>query len=340
MKNTGSLSEQTNKASLKQEIAKEKAEIVDSLGKLEMGLEEALAETRENIPRQALESNFDGSQRFQVHVPNPRPSSIQIVDDKSANFYNGRYNPTTNNQGETSNSTSQPIKTSLANATSYFQFPNADTNGIVANYNGGLRWPQEQAMPYLPNVNVIKPKINDEFQGLAPNPVANELASNANLQTQSLRFNQVATKPLNLNLGLNPVDNQQRNNTDLDESNPLTSQPPYNNDFNLPANMPFANQRLVNPYLNPGETIQSYVGRPPLTPPLAHAYPLSHEHEALLPPLNHQQLPPLNHNNLVAAAETTRYTGSDANAFSSQGKMHLFQLILLNLVDNLSVCRK
>ncbi|XP_078359625.1 uncharacterized protein LOC144644082 isoform X4 [Oculina patagonica] len=68
-----------------------------------------------------------------------------------------------------------------------------------------------------------------------------------------------------------------------------------------------------------GELTQSYVGKPPLTPPLEHAYPSSHEHVAFLPPLNHQQLPPLNHNNLVAT-ETSRYTGSDVNAFSSPGQ--------------------
>ncbi|XP_067038773.1 uncharacterized protein [Acropora muricata] len=68
-----------------------------------------------------------------------------------------------------------------------------------------------------------------------------------------------------------------------------------------------------------GETVQSYVGKPPLTPPLEHAYPMSHQHAALLPPLNNQPLPPLNHNNLIAAADTNRYTGSEANTFASQG---------------------
>ncbi|XP_022799604.1 uncharacterized protein LOC111337536 isoform X3 [Stylophora pistillata] len=68
-----------------------------------------------------------------------------------------------------------------------------------------------------------------------------------------------------------------------------------------------------------GEMIQSYVGKPPQSPPLEHAYPLSHENEALLPPLNHPQLPPLNHNDLVST-ETSSYTGSDVNSFSSPGQ--------------------
>ncbi|XP_027047022.1 uncharacterized protein LOC113674731 isoform X3 [Pocillopora damicornis] len=68
-----------------------------------------------------------------------------------------------------------------------------------------------------------------------------------------------------------------------------------------------------------GEMIQSYVGKPPQSPPLEHAYPLSHDNEALLPPLNHQQLPPLNHNDLVST-ETSSYTGSDVNSFSSPGQ--------------------
>ena len=199
------------------------------------------------------------------------------------------------------------------------------TNQNINSFNPGPSRPQEQSLPYLSNVNIYQPKADDEFQRIVPNPVANELTSNANMQTQSLRYNQVKTNPISngLNLRLNTADNRQRNSTEFDDGNPLTSQPPYNNDFNLP-NLPSPNQPYVNPYLNPGEMIQSYVGKPPLSPPLEHAYPLSHEHEALLPPLNHQQLPPLNHNNVVAATETSKYTGSDVNAFSSQGKARQF----------------
>lgn len=309
----GSLSDKSNKAALKQEIVKEKAKIVDSLGKLEMGLEEALAETRGNIPRPATASNFDGNQRFQIQVPNPAPSKFQTAGDKSFNLYNGQFNPTINKVTEAKFSRPQ-LTSNSPNATSFMQFPGLGPSQMVNNYNAGPRRLQEQPLPYLSNENINKPKANDEFQRLVPNPIANELTSNVNLQTQSLRFNQIAAKPLNLNLGLNAVDNQQRNNTAFDDGNPLTSQPPYNNDFNLP-NMPFANQRYVNQYLNSGEMTQSYVGKPPLSPPLEHAYPLSHEHKALLPPLNHQQLP---------ATETSRYNGNDANAFSSQGKRHSF----------------
>ena len=311
--NKESQSDKSNKASLKQEIAKEKAEIVDSLGKLEMGLEEALAETRGNIPKPAPESNVDDNQRFQVQVPNPGPLNFQTVGDKSSNPYNGQFNPTINNVTEAEISRPQLISNS-PNTTSFVQFPGLGASQVVNNYNAGPTRPQEQPLPYLPNVNINQPNTNDAFQRLVPNPISNELTSNVNLQTQSLRFNQMAVKPLNLNLGLNTVDNQQRNNTEFDDGNPLTSQPPFNNDFNLP-NMPIANQRYVNQYLNSGEMTQNYVGRPPLSPPLEHAYPLSHENQALLPPLNHQPLP---------ASETSRYNGNDANAFTSQGKTHSF----------------
>jgi len=84
-----------------------------------------------------------------------------------------------------------------------------------------------------------------------------------------------------------------------------------------------------------GETVQSYVGKPPLTPPLEHAYPMSHQHAALLPPLNNQPLPPLNHNKLIAAADTNRYTGSEANTFASQGRktkmMFLYMCISISV---------
>lgn len=318
-KNTDSLSDKNNKASLKQEIAKEKAEIVDSLGKLEMGLEEALDETRGNVPKPTPENNLDNSQRFQVQVPNPGPLSFQMAEDKSSNPSDEQYNPTINTLTNAENPNPQVIS-NTPNVTPVLQTPGLVTNAMVNSYNAGPSRPQEQPLPYLSNVNINQPKANDEFHRLVPNPIANELTSNANLQTQSLRFNQVANKPVNngLNLVLYAVDNQRRNNTEFDDGNPLTSQPPYNNDFNLP-NMPSPNQ----PYVNPGEMTQSYVGNPPLSPPLEHAYPLSHEHEALLPPLNHQQLPPLNHNNLVAT-ETSRYTGSDPSAIASQGKTYQF----------------
>ena len=325
-KNEESLSDKNNKASLKQEIAKEKAEIVDSLGKLEMGLEEALAETRENVPRPTPGNKLDQSRRFQVQVPSPGPSSFPVVGGQSYSAYGTQYNPPLN----TITNAGYPIPQIIIktpNATSVVQPPGSGTNQMVNGYNAGPIRPQEQHLPYLSNVNINQPKPNDEFQRLVPNPIANELVSNVNLQTQSLRFNQVTTKPVNLNLGLNTMNNQQRNNTEYDDGNPLTSQPPYNNEFNSP-NLP-PNRPYVNQYLNPGEMTQSYVGKPPLSPPLEHAYPLSHEHEALLPPLNHQQLPPLNHNNLVAT-ETSRYTGGDANAFSSQGKIHKFDFCMLN----------
>lgn len=320
IKNKDVSGNEKKKSSLKKEIAKEKAEIVDSLGKLEMGLEEALAETRENVPTpQPPGYNFGNSQPFQVQVPSPGPANFQMVKDGSVDPSAIQFNPTLNKLTNTGNSKINPPR-----ITGVSQTPGMGTNPIINSYNAAPGRPQVPTLPYISNVN--QPKANDEFQRqrLAPNQIANELTSNVNLQTQSLRFNQIANKPNSnglsqiQNLGLNMVANQPRNSTEFDDGNPITSQPPYNNDFNLP-NVLSPNQPYVNPYLNPGEMIQSYVGKPPLTPPLEHAYPSSHEHEAFLPPLNHQQLPPLNHNNLVAT-ETSRYTGSDVNAFSSQGK--------------------
>jgi len=228
-----------------------------------------------------------------------------------------QFNPTLNNLTNTGNPLISSVK-----STDVSQTPSVEANSIINSYNAAPGRPQEPVLPYL----TYQPKANDEFQRqrLAPNQIANELTSNVNLQTQSLRFNQAAAKPNSnglsqmQNLGLNVVANQPRNGTEFDDGNPVTSQPPYNSEFNLP-NIASPNQQYVNPYLNPGEMIQSYVGKPPLTPPLEHAYPMSHEHEALLPPLNHQQLPPLNHNDLVAT-ETSRYTGSDVNAFPNQGE--------------------
>lgn len=291
---------------------------MDSLGKLEKGLEDALAETRENVPTpQPNGYNFANRQPFQV--PTPGPSNFQTVGVGRFVGSALQFNPTFNNLTNTGNLQINSLK-----STDVSQTPSVGTNSIINNYNTVLGRPQEPILPYLTNVN--QPMANDEFQRqrLAPNQIANELTSNVNLQTQSLRFNQAAAKPNSnglsqiQNLGLNAVANQPRNGTEFDDGNPVTSQPPYNNEFNLP-NVPSPNQQYVNPYLKPGEMIQSYVGKPPLTPPLEHAYPLSHEHEALLPPLNHQQLPPLNHNDLVAT-ETSRYTGSDVNAFPNQGK--------------------
>lgn len=293
---------------------------MDSLGKLEKGLEDALAETRENVPTpQPQGHNFGNSQPFQVRVPTPGPSNFQTVGVGRFTTSALQFNPTLNKLTNTGIPQINPPKTTDASQT-----PGFGTNSIINSYNAAPGRSQEPTLPYLTNVN--QPQSNDEFQRqrLAPNQIANELTSNVNLQTQSLRFNQIATKPNSnglsqiQNLGLNVVATQPRNDTEFDDGNPVTSQPPYNDEFNLP-NVPSPNQRYVNPYLNPGEMIQSYVGKPPLTPPLEHAYPLSHEHEALLPPLNHQQLPPLNHNDLVAT-ETSRYTGSDVNAFSNQGK--------------------
>ena len=261
------------------------------------------------------EYNFGNRQPLQVRIPAPGPSvGVGRFTGSALQF-----NPTLNNLTNTGNPRINSLK-----STDVSQTPSVGTNTIINGYNAAPGRPQEPILSYLTNVN--QPKANDEFQRqrLAPNQIANELTSNVNLQTQSLRFNQAAAKPNGnglsqiQNLGLNVVANQPRNDTEFDDGNPLTSQPPYNSEFNLP-NVPSPNQQYVNPYLNPGEMIQSYVGKPPLTPPLEHAYPMSHEHEALLPPLNHQQLPPLNHNDLVAT-ETSRYTGSDVNAFPNQGK--------------------
>ncbi|XP_078359624.1 uncharacterized protein LOC144644082 isoform X3 [Oculina patagonica] len=320
IKNKDVSGNEKKKSSLKKEIAKEKAEIVDSLGKLEMGLEEALAETRGNVPTpQPSGYNVGNSQPFQVQVPSPSSANFQTVKDGSVDPSAIQFNPTLNKLTDSGNPNINPPR-----ITGISQTPGVGTNPIINSYNAAPGMPQDPTLPYLSNVN--QPKANDEFQRqrLAPNQIANELTSNVNLQTQSLRFNQVANKPNSnglsqiQNLGLNMVANQPRNSTEFDDGNPLTSQPPYNNEFNLP-NFPSSNQPYVNPYLNPGELTQSYVGKPPLTPPLEHAYPSSHEHVAFLPPLNHQQLPPLNHNNLVAT-ETSRYTGSDVNAFSSPGQ--------------------
>lgn len=318
IKNKDVSGNEKKKSSLKQEIAKERAEIVDSLGKLEMGLEEALAETREHVPTPSPPGyNFGNSQPFQVRVPSLGPSNFQTVKDGRVDPSAIQFNPKLNKLTSTGNPQINPPKITVVSQTR-----GVGTNPIINNYNAAPGRPQYPTLPYISNVN--QQKANDEFQRqrLAPNQIANEMTSNVNLQTQSLRFNQVANKPNSNGLAqiqtLNMVANQPRNRTEFDDGNPTTSQPPYNNDFNLP-NVASPNQPYVNPYFNPGEMIQSYVGKPPLTPPLEHAYPLSHEHEALLPPLNHQQLPPLNHNNLVAT-ETSRYTGSDVNALSSQGK--------------------
>lgn len=329
MKNIDAPRNKKNKTTLKQEIAKEKAQIVDSLGRLEMGLEEALAETRANVPTPPPPPkgyNFGNSQQFKVQVPSPGPSNVRMVGDKSVNPSAIQYNPTLNALTNTG-----IYKINTPKTTDVSQISGVGTNQMINSYNTGPVRPQEPSLPYISNVNQPKPNDEVQIQRLVPNPIANELTSNVNLQTQSLRFNQVVTKPTSnglsqiQNLGLNMVANQPRNSTEFDDGNPTTSQPPYNNDFNVP-NVASPNQPYVNPYLNPGEMIQSYVGNPPQSPPLEHAYPLSHEHEALLPPLNHQQLPPLNHNNM-AATETSRYTGSDANAFSSQGKKEILFLL-------------
>lgn len=325
IKNKDVSSNNRNRTPLKQEIEKEKAEIVDSLGRLEKGLEDALAETRENVPTPQPPPqgyNFGNNQQIQVRPPSPGPSNFQMVGNGRFNPFTAQYNPMSNKLTDTGNSQINILK-----KTDVSQIPSMGTNRMVNSYNAGPGRPQKLLRPYIPNIN--QPKANDEFQRqrLAPNQIANELTSNVNLQTQNLRFNQVVTKPNNngpsqaQNLELNVVPNQQRNSTEFDDGNPLTSQPPYNNDFNLP-NVPSPNQQYVNPYLNPGEMIQTYVGTPLHSSPLEHAYPLSHENQALLPPLNHQQLPPLNHNDLVAT-ETSRYTGSDVNAFSSQGKKQI-----------------
>lgn len=315
IQNKDSSGNEKNKASLKQEIAKEKAEIVDSLGKLETGLEEALAEARGTVPTpQPPGYSLGNSQPFQVQVPSPGPANSQTAKDTSVNPSAIQFNPALN---KLTNSGSPQINPSKV--TDVSQTPGVGINPMISSYNTAQGRPQDPTLPYTTNLN--QPKASDEFQRqrLAPNQIANELTSNVNLQTQSLRFNQAANKP-NINglsqmqnMGLNMVANQPTNDNEFNDGKPITSQPPYNNDFNLP------NQPYVNPYLNPGEMIQSYVGKPPLTPPLEHAYPLSHEHQALLPPLNHQQLPPLNHNDLTT--ETSRYTGSDA--FSNQGKTDL-----------------
>ena len=322
IRNKDVLGSNRNKTQLRQEIEKEKAEIVDSLGRLEKGLEDALAQTRENVPTPQPPPygyNFGNRQPFRGGAFRPGPSNFHVVE-------NGRhYNPLTaqyddfmsNKLTDGRNSHKDTLK-----KTDISQTPTMGSNQLINRYNAGSVTPQRLFKPFLPNV--IQRKANDEFQRqrLLPNQIANELKSNINLQTQSLRFNQVVSKPINNELSKPqsvPFNNQQRNSTEFDDGYPSTSQPPYNNDFNLP------NQQYVNPYLNSGEMIQSYVGKPPQSPPLEHAYPLSHDNEALLPPLNHQQLPPLNHNDLVST-ETSSYTGSDVNSFSSPGKENIIFL--------------
>ena len=314
-----------NKASLKQEIAKEKEQIVDSLGKLEQGLEEALAETRANVPKPVSRNNFDERLRFQVQAPSPGPSNIQLPRDKTYNPHDERYNPTLNLPTNDVRPRSQ-LLSSRTNTPHAWHPPEVAVNWMANRFTSGPYVPQGQ--PYLSNVQNYQPKLDDEFQRLVPNPVSNELTSNVNQQAQSLRFNEVKPNPVNtsLNLMYNTVDNRQRNGNEIGNGGvSMTSQPPYSNDFNSPNSPNYVNQYLINP----GDMLQSYVGKPPLTPPLEHAYPqMSHQHAALLPPLNHQELPPLNHNNLLAAPETSRYTGSDANALSSQGKVHYINLRL------------
>lgn len=314
-----------NKASLKQEIAKEKEQIVDSLGKLEQGLEEALAETRANVPKPVSRNNFDERLRFQVQAPSPGPSNIQLPRDKTYNPHDERYNPTLNLPTNNVRPKSQ-LLSSRTNTPHAWHPPDVAVNWMANRFTSGPYVPQGQ--PYLSNVQNYQPKLDDEFQRLVPNPVSNELTSNVNQQAQSLRFNEVKTNPVNtsLNLMYNTVDNRQRNGNEIGNGGvSMTSQPPYSNDFNSPNSPNYVNQYLINP----GDMLQSYVGKPPLTPPLEHAYPqMSHQHAALLPPLNHQELPPLNHNNLLAAPETSRYTGSDANALSSQGKAQYINLRL------------
>lgn len=280
-----------------------------------------------SYPTQAVGNDYFDNQRF--HTFNTTSTNVQMMQLKGANPSNRPYSPTISRDNNVANFSPLSASHSSTLVTSGYKVPSLGNNQMVNNYNSGPRGPYTQPSPYFSNININQPNANDEFQRVAPNPIANELAANTNLQAQSLRFNQFRNKPLNMNLGLNAVDFQQRNNTVFDDSSPPSTQTPYNSD------MPIANQPSVNPYLNIGETVQSYVGRPPLTPPLEHAYPMSHEHAALLPPLNNQPLPPLNHNNLIAVADTNRYTGSEANAFSSQGRET--KLIFLYMCISLSV---
>ena len=73
-----------NKTQLRQEIEKEKAEIVDSLGRLEKGLEDALAQTRENVPTPQPPPygyNFGNRQPFQGGAFRPGPSNFHVVEN-------------------------------------------------------------------------------------------------------------------------------------------------------------------------------------------------------------------------------------------------------------------
>ncbi|XP_074615208.1 uncharacterized protein LOC141874734 isoform X6 [Acropora palmata] len=259
----------------------------------------------------AARNDYFDNQRLQAF--NTTSTNVQMMLLKSVYPSNRPYNPTISTDDNAANFNPLSTSNSSTLVTSGYKVPSLGNNQMGNNYNSGPRRPYTQSSSYLSNININQPNVDDEFQRVAPNPIANELAANTNLQTQSLRFNQVKNKPLNMNLGLNAVDFQRRNNSVFDDSSPPSTQTPYNSD------MPLANQPSVNPYLNIGETVQSYVGKPPLTPPLEHAYPMSHQHAALLPPLNNQPLPPLNHNKLIAAADTNRYTGSEANTFASQG---------------------
>ena len=260
----------------------------------------------------AARNDYFDNQRFQAF--NTTSTNVQMMPLKGAYPSNRPYNPTISTDDNAANFNPLSTSNSSSLVTSGYKVPSLGNNQMVNNYNPGPRRPYTHSSSYLSNININQPNVDDEFQRVAPNPIANELAANTNLQTQSLRFSQVKNKPFNMNLGLNAVDFQGRNNTVFDDSSLPSTQTPYNSD------MPLANQPSVNPYLNIGETVQSYVGKPPLTPPLEHAYPMSHQHAALLPPLNNQPLPPLNHNNLIAAADTNRYTGSEANSFASQGR--------------------
>lgn len=260
----------------------------------------------------AARNDYFDNRRFQPF--NTTSANVQMMLLKGAYPSNRPYNPTISTDDNAANFNPLSKNNSSSLVTSGYKVPSLGNNQMVNNYNSGPRRPYTQSSSYLSNININQSNVEDEFQRVAPNPIANELAENTNLQTQSLRFNQVGNKPLNMNLGLNAADFQRRNNTVFDDSSPPSTQTLYNSDMSL------ANQPSVNPYLNIGETVQSYVGKPPLTPPLEHAYPMSHQHAALLPPLNNQPLPPLNHNNLIAAADTNRYTGSEANTFASQGR--------------------
>ena len=280
-------SNENNKPSLKQEIAAEKQEILESLGQLE----DALNDPRGKVPKPRSDLTF----RKKTQVPGPTPFAPQPAGDKSSNYFGGQYNPTSNKliytrKAKTQPMTNQPKVLGDSLTQGLESFPSArESNQVNAN---GLFRPQS----------------------VKPNPVANELTSDVNFQTQGLRFNQVVGSTPRLKV--NPSANKPNNSAEFNDDNALTSQPLYNNDFNVPSASP-PNQLYVNPNLNPGEMILSYIDKSPQPHPLLqHAYPASN---ALLPSVNHQHLPPLNHNDLIATA-ASRYTGSKDNVLSMQGE--------------------